>query len=133
MKHILIIFLLASFFITSCGPTSSAETASNSQAAYIENKGSDTIVNLALAWAEKYQSEHPDIRISVTGGDFIESESEKNKIKEIVENEDPRKPYSDQRLSELLAKDNIEIARRTVTKYREVLRIGSSSERKRMF
>jgi len=68
MKHILIIFLLASFFITSCGPTSSAETASNSQAAYIENKGSDTIVNLALAWAEKYQSEHPDIRISVTGG-----------------------------------------------------------------
>ncbi|MEI7850086.1 MAG: phosphate ABC transporter substrate-binding protein, partial [Chloroflexota bacterium] len=41
-----------------------AESAS----AYIENKGSDTIVNLALAWAEKYQAEHPDIRISVTGG-----------------------------------------------------------------
>ncbi len=37
-------------------------------AAYIENKGSDTIVNLALAWAERYQGEHPDIRISVTGG-----------------------------------------------------------------
>lgn len=43
-------------------------TASNSQAAYIENKGSDTIVNLALAWAEKYQGEHPDTRVSVTGG-----------------------------------------------------------------
>jgi RNA polymerase sigma-54 factor len=71
--------------------------------------------------------------ISVTGGDFIASESVKNKIKEIVEGEDPRKPYSDQRLAELLAKDNIEIARRTVTKYREMLRIGSSSERKRMF
>lgn len=71
--------------------------------------------------------------ISVTGGDFIASESVKNKIKDIVEGEDPRKPYSDQRLAELLAKENIEIARRTVTKYREMLRIGSSSERKRMF
>lgn len=56
------------FILTACGPTSSAETASDSQATYIENKGSDTIVNLALAWAERYQSEHPDVRISVTGG-----------------------------------------------------------------
>jgi phosphate transport system substrate-binding protein len=36
--------------------------------AYIENKGSDTIVNLALAWAEKYQTVKPDVSISVTGG-----------------------------------------------------------------
>ncbi len=35
---------------------------------YIQNKGSDTIVNLALAWAEKYQEIHPEVRISVTGG-----------------------------------------------------------------
>jgi phosphate transport system substrate-binding protein len=35
---------------------------------YIENKGSDTIVNLALAWAEEYQTLNPEIRISVTGG-----------------------------------------------------------------
>ncbi len=34
----------------------------------IENKGSDTMVNLALAWAEAYQKEHPDVRLSVTGG-----------------------------------------------------------------
>jgi len=34
----------------------------------IENKGSDTIVNLALAWAEQYQEIHPEVRISVTGG-----------------------------------------------------------------
>jgi len=34
----------------------------------IENKGSDTLVNLALAWAESYMQEHPEIRISVTGG-----------------------------------------------------------------
>lgn len=36
--------------------------------AYIQNKGSDTIVNLALAWAERYQQMHPEISISVTGG-----------------------------------------------------------------
>jgi phosphate transport system substrate-binding protein len=34
----------------------------------IENKGSDTIVNLALAWAETYQENNPQVRISVTGG-----------------------------------------------------------------
>lgn len=34
----------------------------------IENKGSDTIVNLALAWAEAYGAAHPEVRISVTGG-----------------------------------------------------------------
>ncbi len=69
MKRILIIILIFSFILTSCGSTdSSAETTSDSPAQYIENKGSDTIVNLALAWAEKYQTEHPDVRISVTGG-----------------------------------------------------------------
>src|SRR5512138_36465 len=63
----IILFSLVSF--TGCGPSSSStETASNSSAAYIENKGSDTIVNLALAWAEKYQAENPSVRISVTGG-----------------------------------------------------------------
>jgi RNA polymerase sigma-54 factor len=71
--------------------------------------------------------------ISTSDGDFIASESVKNKIKEILENEDPRKPYSDQKLAELLAVNQINIARRTVTKYREMLRIGSSSERKRLF
>jgi phosphate transport system substrate-binding protein len=34
----------------------------------IENKGSDTLVNLALAWAENYMGLHPDVRLSVTGG-----------------------------------------------------------------
>jgi phosphate transport system substrate-binding protein len=55
-------------FLVSCGPASSAQAASDSASAYIENKGSDTIVNLALAWAERYQLEHADVRISVTGG-----------------------------------------------------------------
>ena len=65
---LLLTTLIAVLFMSSCGPASSAGTASDSQTAYIENKGSDTIVNLALAWAEKYQDEHPNIRISVTGG-----------------------------------------------------------------
>jgi len=71
--------------------------------------------------------------ISTNEGDFIASESVKNRIKDLVSTEDPRKPYSDQRLAELLSTHNINIARRTVTKYREMLRIGSSSERKRLF
>ncbi|MEP6894696.1 MAG: phosphate ABC transporter substrate-binding protein [Chloroflexota bacterium] len=68
MKHVIFFFLLSSVIFSACSSNSSSNTASTSQAAYIENKGSDTIVNLALAWAEKYQTEHPDIRISVTGG-----------------------------------------------------------------
>jgi len=63
------ITILVLVFLTSCGlASSSTETASDSSATYIENKGSDTIVNLALAWAERYQAEHPEVRISVTGG-----------------------------------------------------------------
>jgi RNA polymerase sigma-54 factor len=71
--------------------------------------------------------------ISINGGEFIASESVKRKIKELIEAEDPTKPLSDQTLSEMLADGSINIARRTVTKYREMLRLGSSSERKRMF
>jgi RNA polymerase sigma-54 factor len=71
--------------------------------------------------------------ISTIEGDSIASESVKNKIKEIVEAEDLRKPLSDQRIAELLSNQNISIARRTVTKYREMMKIGSSSERKRLF
>ncbi|MBP1752681.1 MAG: rpoN [Geobacteraceae bacterium] len=71
--------------------------------------------------------------ISTIEGDAIASESVKNKIKEILDKEDLRRPYSDQRIAEILSRNNITIARRTVTKYREMLKIGSSSERKRFF
>jgi phosphate transport system substrate-binding protein len=66
----LLLFILTIFtlLLTSCGSSSSGQTGAGSTAAYIENKGSDTIVNLALAWAERYQQEYPDVRISVTGG-----------------------------------------------------------------
>ena len=65
---LLAITILALVFSASCGLSSSEEAASDSPSTYIENKGSDTIVNLALAWAERYQDEHPEVRISVTGG-----------------------------------------------------------------
>jgi phosphate transport system substrate-binding protein len=54
----------------SSGVTSSNESqaASHTSNAYVSNTGSDTIVNLALAWAEKYQEIHPEVRISVSGG-----------------------------------------------------------------
>lgn len=57
--------------LTSCSPSAASPGSSSTSAAasaYIQNKGSDTIVNLALAWAERYQAEHPEVRISVTGG-----------------------------------------------------------------
>ena len=58
--------LLVIILLAACGP-SNAGTA-HSTTLYIQDKGSDTIVNLALAWAEKYQAEHADVSISVTGG-----------------------------------------------------------------
>lgn len=66
MKRFVILFVL-SLLVISCSSTNNPN-ASDSSAQYIENKGSDTIVNLALAWAEQYQGGHNDVRISVTGG-----------------------------------------------------------------
>jgi phosphate transport system substrate-binding protein len=52
-----------------CGPQGSSGQDGTPRAAQtIENKGSDTLVNLALAWAEAYTQLHPEVRISVTGG-----------------------------------------------------------------
>jgi RNA polymerase sigma-54 factor len=71
--------------------------------------------------------------INTTSGGSLASESVKLKIKDLVENEDPQKPLSDQKLVELLKKDGIKIARRTVAKYRDVLKILPSSKRKKYF
>ncbi|WP_242343071.1 RNA polymerase factor sigma-54 [Anaeromyxobacter terrae] len=71
--------------------------------------------------------------INRTGGDEIASEAVKNHIKRIVAAEDPKHPHSDQRIVEILKDQGIEIARRTVAKYREVLGILPSSKRKKYF
>jgi phosphate transport system substrate-binding protein len=67
MKRFPVLIILAILLLTACS-SNSTENNSPTSASYIENKGSDTIVNLALAWAETYQEEHSNVRISVTGG-----------------------------------------------------------------
>ena len=71
--------------------------------------------------------------ISKTDGDSLASESVKLKIKQLVDAEDTKSPLSDQKIVELLKKDGIKIARRTVAKYRDVLKILPSSKRKKYF
>ena len=66
-----IVFFFLSIFvllISSCSPANDIQMPSEKPSVYIENKGSDTMVNIALAWAELYQKIHPEISISVTGG-----------------------------------------------------------------
>ena len=65
-------------------------------------------------------------------GDAIASESVKEKIRRIIQAEDPRRPLSDQRIAEMLRTANIDIARRTVTKYREAMNMLSSTKRRRV-
>src|SRR5215813_2312354 len=71
--------------------------------------------------------------ISRMDGDEVASEAVKNKIKAIIGSEDAKHPHSDQKIVELLRDQNIDIARRTVAKYREQLGILSSSKRKQVF
>ena len=68
--------------------------------------------------------------ISKKNGDSIASVSVHDKIKRIVEEEDSKKPLSDEKISKILKSQGINIARRTVAKYREALRILPSSKRK---
>ncbi|MDS0526858.1 RNA polymerase factor sigma-54 [Clostridium sp. SHJSY1] len=56
----------------------------------------------------------------------------KNRIKKLVDGEDKTKPFSDQYICDYLNRENINISRRTVAKYREELGIRSSSKRKRI-
>lgn len=72
--------------------------------------------------------------ISATdGGDALASESVKLKIKDLIVKEDVKNPLSDQKIAEVLKKDGVDIARRTVAKYREMLRILPSSQRKKIY
>jgi RNA polymerase sigma-54 factor len=71
--------------------------------------------------------------IGTTDGDSLASESVKLKIKEMISKEDHKDPYSDQKIVELLKADGIVIARRTVAKYRDILKILPSSRRKKIF
>ncbi|MBF0241672.1 MAG: RNA polymerase factor sigma-54 [Desulfamplus sp.] len=65
-------------------------------------------------------------------GDSMASESVKEKIKSLIDQEDPADPLSDEEIKNLLSESNIKIARRTVAKYREMLHILPSVKRKQI-
>lgn len=64
------------------------------------------------------------------GGLDISGEVLKIKIKTFIENENPSRPLSDQKIAELLSREDIKVARRTVAKYREMMGLASSAKRK---
>ncbi len=72
-------------------------------------------------------------RITSTNGEDVSSLAVKEKIKKIVETESQQKPYSDTGITNILKAHGIDIARRTIAKYREELGIVSSSERKKIY
>ena len=61
--------------------------------------------------------------VATSDGDTVAAEAIKNRIRQLVNNENPVKPLSDNTISELLAEENITVARRTVAKYRDQLKI----------
>ncbi|MEQ8279194.1 MAG: RNA polymerase factor sigma-54 [Deltaproteobacteria bacterium] len=70
--------------------------------------------------------------IGRSDGDDVASTSVKHRIKQIIDAENSKRPYSDQAIVDLLKKEDIQIARRTVAKYREAMGILSSSKRKKI-
>ena len=69
---------------------------------------------------------------SASGGEAHSAESVRYRIKTLIEDETPESVFSDDRIVEILRDNGIDIARRTVAKYRETLKIPSSIQRKRM-
>ena len=69
-KHLRLstLFMLLCLLLSGCRSSQAGDHSDSSIDKIIENKGSDTIVNLALAWAEAYQEIDPEVRLSVTGG-----------------------------------------------------------------
>lgn len=70
--------------------------------------------------------------VSTAGGGECSSTAIRAMIKKMVAEEDQRKPLSDAKIADMLAEKGIEVARRTIAKYREALNIAPSNERKRL-
>ena len=71
--------------------------------------------------------------ISSSYGDAVSSVTIKNRIKKIIEGEDPKKPLSDSKIVNILQREGLMLARRTIAKYREELKISTSNQRKVLF
>ena len=70
--------------------------------------------------------------VSSSDGD-ISSTAISAMIRQLIADEDPKKPLSDSRIKDILLAEGIDIARRTVAKYREAMNIGSSTQRKQKY
>src|SRR5689334_8849688 len=71
--------------------------------------------------------------ISSSYGDSVSSVTIKQRIRKIIENQDPRKPLSDSKIVSILQKEGLMLARRTIAKYREELKIPTSNQRKVLY
>ena len=71
--------------------------------------------------------------ISSQYGESVSSVTIKQRIRKIIENEDPRKPLSDSKIVSILQREGLELARRTIAKYREELKIPTSNQRKVLY
>jgi len=69
--------------------------------------------------------------VSASDGSEMSSTAIRAKIRKLIAAENPAKPMSDAKIAEILSEEGIQVARRTVAKYREALGISSSSDRKR--
>jgi len=68
---------------------------------------------------------------SNNGADAHSAESVRHRIRALIERETPKSVLSDDKIASILSREGIDIARRTVAKYREALHIPSSSQRRR--
>lgn len=72
LKRLSVGIVMVMLIASGCGGGETAAGGNENEATVssekIDNKGSDTLVNLALAWAENYMGAHPEVRVSVTGG-----------------------------------------------------------------
>lgn len=68
--------------------------------------------------------------LSTSGGDMTSATAIQSRIRRLINEEPSNKPYSDSKLTQILNEEGINVARRTVAKYRESLHIPSSSQRK---
>ncbi len=66
-------------------------------------------------------------------GESVSSVTIKQRIRKIIENEDPRKPLSDSKIVSMLQREGLDLARRTIAKYREELKIPTSNQRKVLY
>ena len=71
--------------------------------------------------------------INSSYGESVSSVTIKQRIRKIIENEDPRKPLSDSRIVSILQREGLVLARRTIAKYREELKIPTSNQRKVLY